>query len=90
MEYTPPTPKDTEQKPTYELQKDVTGKPPPKRGPQILKVPIKNEKGETILVEAKVPRLPKANCKKCFGRGYIGLDLRTSKPCMCNKCYPMK
>lgn len=30
-------------------------------------------------------RMPKASCRKCYGRGYIGKDLKTNQyvPCSC-------
>ena len=80
MDYTPKT---TEQNPapiTYELKKDVTGKPAPKRGTQLLS----NHKGHKM----KVPFPPKANCKKCNGRGYVGTDTKTGAMLICRKCYP--
>ncbi len=82
MEYTPPQPKQVEPpKPVYELKTDITGKPPPKRGP----VFIKDLKGN----ELRVPYTPKSNCKKCYGRGYIGSDPRTGGILICKHCYPM-
>jgi hypothetical protein len=82
MDYTPPTAKAPEPlKPVYELTTDVTGKPPPKRGPTI----IKDLKGNAM----KMPYAPKPNCKKCYGRGYIGTDPRTNAILLCKKCYPM-
>lgn len=82
MDYTPPVPKAPEPpKPVYELKTDVTGKPPPKRGAQT----IKDLKGNTI----RVPYPPKVNCKKCYGRGYIGMDPHNKTLLICKKCYPM-
>jgi hypothetical protein len=69
-----------ETKPTYELVKDVTGKSPKARGPQVI-----NAYG----YEIKVPHPPKDNCKKCYGRGYIGQEAKTHLIIMCKKCYPM-
>lgn len=68
-----------EQKPTYVLVEDVTGKPKPS-GPQVI-----NAYG----YEIKVPYPPKNSCKKCFGRGYIGQESKTKLIIMCKKCYPM-
>lgn len=87
------TPKPTEQKPTppptYELKKDVTGKPAPKRGAQVLFAYKQNEKKETVKVQFKVPMAPQAKCKKCLGRGYIGFEARSGNIIPCRKCYPM-
>ena len=79
-DYTPPTINPTQVPVTYDLVKDVTGKPAPKRGPQILK----DIKGNQM----KVPYPPKINCKKCYGRGYIGTDVITNELIVCRKCYP--
>ena len=34
-------------------------------------------------------RYPKANCKRCFGRGHIGIDRKTGRyvPCRCGQPY---
>lgn len=34
-------------------------------------------------------RKPKSNCKKCFGRGYIGFEVKTNVPIACKCIYPM-
>lgn len=82
MDYTPPVPASPKpQAPSYELKKDITGKPPEKRGVQMLK-----DKNGT---EVKLPYPPKEKCKKCYGRGYIGTDARTGRFVICVKCYPM-
>lgn len=81
MDYTP---KQAEQKvpaPAYALVKDVTGKPAPKRGVQTLP----DSKGRVF----KVPYPPKSNCKKCNGRGFVGLDVKTQEVVVCKKCFPM-
>jgi hypothetical protein len=93
------TPKQQEQKPqpsSYVLVNDVTGKPPPLRGPQTLKAytEIKDEatgKMKQLVVPFKVPYPPKANCKKCYGRGYIGIQsVGDQKGILyCKKCFPM-
>jgi len=80
MDYTPTQPKNPEAKSEYVLIDDVTGKPPPKRGPQV----IKDSKGN----EFRVPYPPKANCKKCYGRGFIGTDSAKGTLFICRKCYP--
>ena len=85
MDYTPPVPQQSvAPPPTYELKKDVTGKPTPKRGVQI----IKDNRGN----EFKVPFLPNPKCKRCKGRGYVGhMDINTSMIglIVCLKCYPL-
>ena len=86
--------------PEYVLVDTVVGKPKDiKRGPQVLKATWyeKNEKDEDIKkeIEFKVPIPPVANCKKCYGRGYIGFaDVRTvmgpvKQVVTCKKCFPM-
>lgn len=66
-----------EPKPEYVLVNDVTGPPVP-RGPQILEI-----YGQKV----RVPHPPKENCKKCYGRGYIGRDAATGMIIFCHKCY---
>lgn len=64
----------------YVLETDVTGKP------------LVDRTTKTISVygtELKVPHLPKSNCKKCYGRGFLGI-VGNEKVIMCNKCYPFK
>ena len=82
MDYIPKPP--TQQPPpppTYELKKDVSGKPVIHRGPQVLT----NSKGKKF----NVPFPPNPNCKKCYGRGYIGYNAKTSIMIPCKKCYPL-
>lgn len=82
LEYIPQPPKQqSAPKAEYVLVKDVTGKPPMARGPQILT----DSKGHKV----KVPFPPNPKCKKCYGRGYIGYDSKTHLPLPCHKCYPM-
>ena len=81
LQYTPVQPKQTSAAPTYELIKDVSGEPAVKRGPTILK----DSKGR----EFKVPFAPKKNCKRCMGRGFVGIDAKTDQILICRKCYPM-
>jgi hypothetical protein len=69
-----------EPKPTYVLVEDMTGKPPEKKGPQVI---------EAFGFKIHVPFPPKQGCKKCYGRGYIGKDVTTQEVVMCHKCYPM-
>lgn len=35
-------------------------------------------------------RDPKSSCKKCYGRGYIGIDILSKSPIACNCIYPPK
>lgn len=91
MEYTPQAPKQPEPpKPTYVLVNDVTGKPPPVRGPQTIKVVKYVEvdgKQQRQEVNMQVPYAPKANCKKCHGRGYIGFESKSGNVIPCVKCF---
>ena len=63
---------------TYELQSSLTGKPV---APSIIGI------GEN---RVQVPHPPKSNCKKCFGKGYNGIDHKNKKMFLCPKCYPQK
>ena len=92
--YTPQAPKQQPPpKSEYVLVEDVTGLPAPKRGPQTIKVVryVKDKDGKDVKQEAqiKVPYAPKDNCKKCYGRGYIGFESVSGKVMPCRKCYPM-
>lgn len=80
MDYTP-TPVQQPPSPpaTYELKKDVTGEPPEKRGVQT----IRDKNG----AEVKLPYPPKKDCKKCYGRGYLGMNAKTGRLIICGKCY---
>lgn len=97
IEYVPQQPKQQKAPaPSFVLVNDVTGKPPPKRGPQILKAVTyqKNKdtnKDEKVELEFKVPYPPKEGCKKCYGRGYEGLVTVGKQQGIlpCRKCYPM-
>lgn len=64
----------------YTLIRDVTGKLPEKRGPQVI---------EAYGCEIKIPHPPKKNCKKCYGRGYVGFNDITKQVAICRKCYPI-
>ena len=81
VEYTPKEISSSTPPTTYELSKDVTGKPPEKRGEQI----ITDKTG----VQVKLPYPPKVKCKKCYSRGYLGTDAKTGRFIICYKCYPM-
>lgn len=92
LEYTPAAPK---QQPTpkseFVLVEDVTKKPIPKRGPQILKAVHQDKDGKAVTIEFKVPYPPKPNCKRCRGRGYDGFVTEDGKHLLniCRKCYPV-
>lgn len=89
MDYIPKPPTQPPQpKPEYELVDDVTHKPAPKRGPQTIEISREDENGKLVTIKVKVPHEPKPNCKKCYGRGYIGFDNKTKMPIACYKCYP--
>jgi hypothetical protein len=91
MEYTPTSPKQAPApKAEYELKKDVTGKEPPKRGPQVINIIRYDETGSKQVLPFKVPFPPKPNCNICNGRGYIGIDLKSGRVVICKKCYPMR
>lgn len=80
MDYTPKTDQQTPPT-TYELTKDVTGKPPEKRGVHVI-----TDKAGT---QVKLPYPPKTKCKKCYGRGYVGIEVKSGRFVICRKCYPM-
>jgi len=80
MEYTPIVSTPNVTPPSYELKKDVTGKPPEKRGEYIL-----TDKNGT---NVKLPYSPKNDCKRCYGRGYTGINLKNGRFVICNRCYP--
>ena len=63
-------------KPQYELKSTLVGK--------ILPPIYLNCKD----IRVKVPHLPKSNCKKCMGKGHMGVDSKQKKIFMCPKCYP--
>jgi hypothetical protein len=65
----------------YTLKKTITGKVP---DPEdcILKDAFGNK--------LKAPSPPNKKCKRCFGRGFIGLDKHTKILIPCRKCYPWK
>lgn len=88
MDYIPQQPKVEQPKSEYVLVDDMTHIPAPKRGPQSITIVRYDEEGKKQEVQVKVPYLPKNNCKKCYGRGYIGFDVKTRYPLPCVKCYP--
>ena len=95
--YTPQQPKQQAAPPSqYVLVNDVTGKPIPKRGPQVLKAYTQEKVEGTkerkqIVLEFKVPYPPKEKCKRCLGRGYEGVITIGGQHgvVVCKKCYPM-
>jgi len=84
MDYTPITSNTPAPQPSYELTKDVTGEPVELRSPRL----IKDKNG----IEVKLPYAPKANCKRCHGRGYLGFHAENTalkgRLIICRKCYP--
>lgn len=71
--------------PKYELQKDITGTPK-----KTLTIEVKILNKSTGMIDKKlvaVPHLPKNTCKVCHGRGYFGIDLKSTKILFCHKCY---
>lgn len=81
MDYTPTlTPAPQVSPPVYELVEDVSGEPPPARG----SLYVSNNNGFKL----EVPFMPKSGCRKCFGRGYVGLNPKIGLVA-CRKCYPL-
>lgn len=62
----------------YELVNTIAGKPKPS-GPVILE-----DKTGTKLT---APHPPRKKCKHCYGRGYIGKDLKINQLIPCRWCY---
>jgi hypothetical protein len=92
LEYTPTSPKQQPApKSEFVLVNDLTGKPLPKRGPQILKAVHQDKDGKSVNVDFKVPYPPRPNCKQCRGRGYIGFVVEGGERRLnlCQKCYPV-
>lgn len=81
MEYIPKETSQAVPPPTYELAKDVTGKPPVQRAGKVLVDKAGNK--------VQLPYPPKSNCKKCRGLGYLGTDVKSGRFIICKKCYPM-
>jgi len=43
--------------------------------------------GDAVKVAlSELAKMAQPNCKKCFGRGYIGKDTITGKYLVCSKC----
>jgi hypothetical protein len=68
-----------EPKVEYQLEKAVTGKVEKK-----VPVVLEDKEGNKI----RAPWAPKANCKRCLGRGYMGMSTITNVLLPCRKCYP--
>ena len=47
-------------------------------------------KGKRTEVEAKLKKLAKTNCSKCYGRGFLGFNLNTFKFTICKCLKPKK
>lgn len=62
--------------PSYELKASLAGK---KAGPIIIGY------GN---IKCQVPHAPKSNCKKCYGKGHLGIVAKTNTIILCHKCYP--
>lgn len=73
--------------PQYTLEKTVTGKVKPKaETPKQEPVVLEDAEGNKL----HAPWAPKENCKRCYGRGFIGKDAKTNELIPCRKCYPWK
>jgi len=68
----------------YTLESTVVGKPKPPepKGPVVLE----DKEGNKL----RAPWPPKKNCKRCYGRGFVGKDSATNELIPCRKCYPWK
>lgn len=65
----------------YDLKETVAGKPV-NRDPVVLQDSFGNK--------LRAPHPPKPGCKKCYGRGFLGTDMKTNQMLPCRKCYPWK
>lgn len=63
----------------YQLETTVAGKVERKE-PTVLQDKAGNK--------LNAPWAPKKNCKRCYGRGFVGLDASTKTLIPCRKCYP--
>ncbi len=84
MDFTPQPVQQPVVAPSYELKKDVTGKAP------IRGIVLTDKNGNKV----QLPFPAKENCKKCYGRGYIGFvggnnPTTKGKFIICHKCYPL-
>jgi hypothetical protein len=65
----------------YQLEQTVVGKPD-RREPVILE----DKQGNKL----KAPWAPNKKCKRCYGRGFTGLEVNNRELIPCRKCYPWK
>ena len=65
----------------YKLEQTIIGKPG-KPTPVILEDKLGNK--------LRAPWAPNKKCKRCYGRGFVGLDAHTTELIPCRKCYPWK
>jgi hypothetical protein len=66
--------------PKYQLENTVVGKYVPS-GP----VTLEDKTG----CKLTAPHPPRSRCKHCYGRGYVGKDLKTNALVPCRWCYKM-
>ena len=65
----------------YQLEQAVSGKP-------VKKEPVILEDGRGN--KLKAPWAPNKKCKRCYGRGFTGVNTETNELVPCRKCYPWK
>ena len=65
----------------YQLEQTVAGKPE-KKEPVVLEDRLGNK--------LHAPWAPNKKCKRCYGRGFVGLNRDTNELSPCRKCYPWK
>lgn len=63
----------------YKLESTVAGKVERKE-PVVLQDAAGNK--------LRAPWAPKKNCKRCYGRGFVGANALTKELIPCRKCYP--
>jgi hypothetical protein len=63
----------------YEIEKTIAGKPV-RNAPVVLQDSWGNK--------LRAPHPPKSGCKRCYGRGFVGTDVKTNEMIPCRKCYP--
>lgn len=76
--------------PQYELKTDVTGESPPVRGEIFIEVLVPDKNNARQKVKVRVPQLPNPRCKLCYGKGYVGFEIKSQKILFCHKCYKPK
>jgi hypothetical protein len=75
-----PAPQQAPQAPSqYQLETTLTGKVDRKEP-----VVLEDKEGNKL----RAPWAPKASCKKCYGRGFVGKNSTTKELIPCRKCYP--